>query len=212
MDNVRCRSIIDQFELLVKEFCIEDGERNQQWLQCIPFYRSCILKLRSKKDLGVEEVASFQNDADNFFQIWVQLWGLEGCTNYIHMLSSGHISTYLLKWRNLYRHSQQGWEAFNSLLKTFYFRRTGHGGATGQGKGRKSKLLPIARWLQRRIIWLCGWDEASIKDWIQKNPDAVRSGDGHMLQGQQHHPTGLLDNSNVYGFDDDDNDNDDIHI
>ena len=73
-------------------------------------------------------------------------------TNYIHLLSSGHMSDYLHKWRNLYLHSQQGWESLNNLVKIFFFRRTGRGG----GKYGKSKLKPIARWLQRRLLWLCG--------------------------------------------------------
>jgi len=36
------------------------------------------------------------------------------------MLGAGHIGEYLLHHRNLYKHSQQGWEAFNALLKTFF--------------------------------------------------------------------------------------------
>ena len=146
MDNVRCRRVVENFELLVDECCFVGDESNRKdlWLSCMPWYRSGICKLRSKEDFTPEDVASFQNDIDEFFQRWVELWGLEGCTNYIHLLSSGHISTYLFKWRNLYRHSQQGWEALNSLLKTFYFRRTAHGGAaTGQGKGKKSNFYQL---------------------------------------------------------------------
>ena len=93
------------------------------------------------------------------------------------MMSSGHLSMYLRRWKNLYRHSQQGWEAFNSLLKTFYFRRTQRGGTSNAGKGRKSRLLPIGRWLQRRVIWLCGYDGEYIESWINDNPGARRSGD-----------------------------------
>jgi hypothetical protein len=42
-------------------------------------------------------------------------------------------------------------------MKVFFFRRTGRGG----GRYGKSKLKPLARWLQRRLIWLCGytWEE-----------------------------------------------------
>ena len=99
--------------------------------QSITSYRKAITKLRNKEDFSAKDISLFQKDVDEFFQVWVELWGLEGCTNYIHMLSLGHISTYLCRWKNLYRHSQQGWEAFNSLLKIFYFQRTSHGGATG---------------------------------------------------------------------------------
>lgn len=64
-------------------------------------------------------IVEFQEQADLFFQNWIRLHGREGVTNYIHMLGSGHICEYLFYWGNLYAHSQQGWEAFNSLVKTY---------------------------------------------------------------------------------------------
>jgi hypothetical protein len=75
--------------------------------------------------------------------------------NYTHMLSSGHIAEFMYKWRNLYRFSQQGWEKFNHFFSTFYFGRTNHGGKR-HDHVIKSKLLPIGRWLQRRLLWMTG--------------------------------------------------------
>jgi hypothetical protein len=40
-------------------------------------------------------------------------------------------------WRNLYQHSQQGWEALNALLMSFHFRQKQHGGHSG-GIGEKA--------------------------------------------------------------------------
>ena len=105
----------------------------------------------------------------NFFQAWVLLWQKEGITNYIHMIGSGHIAEYLFKWRNLYRFSQQGWEAMNSLIKIFFFRRTNHGGGV-RGNSKKSRLIPIARWLQRRLIFLCRFSEEAIRRYAEDNP------------------------------------------
>jgi hypothetical protein len=176
MDNMRTRRIMGQLELLVEECIVEEPDKIK-WLACIPKFRDGMIKLRSRDDFDDTAIFSFQKDMDEFFQLWVELWGLEGCTNYIHMMSSGHLSVYLQKWKNLYRHSQQGWEAFNSLLKTFYFRRTQRGGASNAGRGAKSRLLPIGRWLQRRVIWLCAYDGDFIDSWINDNPGAPRSGD-----------------------------------
>jgi len=103
----------------------------------------------------------------------VELCGQEGITNYIHMLAAGHISEYLAHWRNLYAHSQQGWEAFNSLLKTFFFRRMGRGGAGNRGKGQKSKVIPIARWLSRRLIFICRISYDEIIASIEARDDPV---------------------------------------
>jgi hypothetical protein len=71
----------------------------------------------------------------------------------------------MYKWRNLYEHSQQGWEAFNALLKTFFFRRAGRGG----GRGVRSKLKPIARWLQRRLLWMCGMTYEKLLEYEAEN-------------------------------------------
>ena len=96
MDNVRCRQIIDKLELLIEELCCctsvdvlggpDRKEKSNQW---ITSYRKAITKLRNKKDFSAEDISSSQKDVDEFFQVWMKLWGLKGCTNYIRMLSSG---------------------------------------------------------------------------------------------------------------------------
>jgi hypothetical protein len=103
--------------------------------------------LQKKEDFTNETITAYQCHADKFFQAWVCLWQKEGITNYMHMIGSGHLADYLYKWNNLYRFLQQGWEAMNSLIKTFFFQRTSHGGGVW-GASKKSRLIPIARWLQ----------------------------------------------------------------
>ena len=39
--------------------------------------------------------------------------------------------------------------------KDLFFRGTNKGGGGGKGDRRKSKLLAIAKWMQRRLMWLC---------------------------------------------------------
>ena len=119
MDNVRTRRIVDEMDTLV-DFCVVDEERSSFWVTALNNYRSAMVLLRQKHDFNNDNIASYQNHADVFFQAWVKLWQKEGITNYIHMIGSGHISDYLYRWKNLYRFSQQGWEAMNSLIKTFF--------------------------------------------------------------------------------------------
>jgi len=141
----------------------------------------------------------FQSHIDAFFILWVDITGHEGITNYIHMLAVGHISEYLVYWGNLYDHSQQGWEAFNSLIKTFFFRRTGRGGAGNKGRGPKSRLRPIARWLSRRVVWMCGYDYSYI---VEQNKKARQT------------PVVIPVNSVSEGDDSEDemDANDDVHV
>jgi hypothetical protein len=109
-----------------------------------------------REDFLDEEIDAFGTQCDDFLELWVDLTGLEGMTNYIHMIGSGHMTYYLREWRNLYRYSQQGWEALSSLLKNIYFRRTQRGGYKGGGQSRNSKLAPIAKWMQRHPYFLSG--------------------------------------------------------
>jgi hypothetical protein len=119
----------------------------------MPKYKLAIEIAGQKEAFTNTKILQFQKTVDEWFEDYVYLTGSNGMTNYIHLLCTGHLADYMYKWRNLYEHSQQGWEAFNSLLKTFFFRRTQRGGGRG---GVKSKLKPIACWLQRRMLWMCG--------------------------------------------------------
>jgi hypothetical protein len=126
-----------------------------------PTDREALIILGQKIDYTEDEISTFQKKIDIFANGWLELNGAQGMTNYIHMLASGHIAEYMRHWKNLYRHSQQGWEAFNSHFKSYFFRRTGRGGAGNKGLGVKSRLIPIARWLQRRMVWM---SQASVED------------------------------------------------
>jgi hypothetical protein len=171
MDNVRTRKIIDGIEKLVVVCLPEPSESEDSppgacseragWLKCIPSYREALIILRQKTDYTEDEISTFQKKIDIFANGWLELNGAQGMTNYIHMLASGHIAEYMRHWKNLYRHSQQGWEAFNSHFKSYFFRRTSRGGAGNKGLGVKSRLIPIARWLQRRMVWM---SQASVED------------------------------------------------
>ncbi|KAI2505453.1 hypothetical protein MHU86_8976 [Fragilaria crotonensis] len=169
MDNVRTRRIIDALDLIV-DLCVIDDARKARWMTGLNHYRIAMVLLRKKEDFTNDMIASYQSHADKFYQAWLQLWQKEGVTNYLHMMGSGHIADYLYKWKNLYRFSQQGWEAMNSLIKTFFFRRTSHGGGVRGAGNKKSRLIPIARWLQRRMIFLCRIDESVIHQYTADHP------------------------------------------
>jgi hypothetical protein len=167
--NYKTRKVINKIELLI-EVLVPDGEEKEKWCRLMPNYRAAMQLLRRKEDFTDEDIAECQNKIDLWFHDWVSLTGLDFMTNYVHLMSSGHIAEYLVKHRNLYRHSQQGWEAFNALLKSIFFRLTGRGGGRG---GAKSKLKPIARWLQRRVLWLCGLTQEE----LQVSMERVRTGE-----------------------------------
>jgi hypothetical protein len=168
MDNVQTRRIIDSLDTIV-DLCVIDECRKTMWTTALNNYRIAMVFLWQRDDFTYTTIATYQVHADKFFQSWILLWQKEGITNYIHMIGSGHIAEYLYKWRNLYRFSQQGWEAMNSFIKTFFFRRTSHGGGV-RGVSKKSRLIPIGRWLQRRLVFLCRINEGDICKYATDNP------------------------------------------
>ena len=65
--------------------------------------------------------------------------------------------TYIRKYGNFRKYSQQGWEALNALITLFIFRRTNK---VGKNSGDmftelKSKLIPIGLLIQRCQLWVC---------------------------------------------------------
>jgi hypothetical protein len=167
LENTKMRTVMGELNMLI-DYCIVDVSDAAKWKLATEYMTSALEKMRQKDDFSREQIISFQGDVDEFAQVWMQLYGHSGMTNYIHMMMSGHLSYYMFKWKNLYRYSQQGWEALNSLLKTFYYRRTQRGGASNNGRGDKTKLLPIAKWLQRRLLWQCGYTRAELETELEK--------------------------------------------
>ena len=176
LDNNRTRKIVDRFKELVR-LCIVDADKRALWILSVSEYRKGYEILRKKEDLTDDDIEQMQRHFDEFYQIWVRdLHSRAGVTNYIHMIGAGHVAEYAYHWRNLYRHSQQGWEAFNSMLKTFFHRRTNRGGRSGHNNEyARSRLRDIGRWLLRRTLWLCGWDKEKVEDY---NRDRNRIGGG----------------------------------
>jgi hypothetical protein len=85
------------------------------------------------------------------------LYGLSGFATYIHVFIS-HLLHYMMKYECLHRYSQQGWEHWNAAVTSFFFRRTQRGGFDSEIDD-KTKLVPIARWFQRRMMHVSGTTE-----------------------------------------------------
>jgi len=52
----------------------------------------------------------------------------------------------------------------NILFQTYC--KTARGGAGNAGLGSKNRLLPIAKWLQRRLVFSCGFQHEDILKYI----------------------------------------------
>jgi hypothetical protein len=156
MPNYYAREFMDNIEL-VADICFVDDKRKAEFLEMCHNYNMFIRCARKREDLTDEEIEQCQDYADKFYAQRIELFGYDGITNYIHMIGAGHFKHFLVKYRNLYRFSQQGWEAYNHLIKSFYYRRTQRGGAKGRsGEFKVSKMEPIAKWIVRKLFWQQG--------------------------------------------------------
>jgi hypothetical protein len=155
LPNTPCRKFLQHFPLLL-ELCIADNVRREAWNDVIERWLEVMETARKRETFTEADIGEFQYLADEWFERWLALWGQDRMTNYIHMVALGHLSFYMREWGNLYKYSQQGWEAFNSLIKSVYFRRTQRGGNGGKPDEKNSHVVPVARWLQEKLYFLSG--------------------------------------------------------
>jgi hypothetical protein len=151
LSNWRARRVIENINALIDR-CIPEAEK-PKWTEVFTAYKAVIKALQQKEDFSDPEIVEFQKKADTFFRKWIKLVGYDGITNYVHMLGAGHIRYYLKFWRNLNRFSNQGWEAYNQMVASFWHHRTTKGGSK---YNNRSRILPIARWLLRMMMWKTG--------------------------------------------------------
>jgi hypothetical protein len=86
----------------------------------------------------------------------MELTAYDGCTNYTHLYSSGHMHWYMRKLQCLYWYSQQGWENKNLVTKSFWFRQTQHQGLCGHGKAKQYTFLVLGKWQCQCLLWKSG--------------------------------------------------------
>jgi hypothetical protein len=156
MPNTHVRKFLKQFAKLTA-FCLPDNlPRQHAWNETMVRWNLVMEGVRKHEHYNQEAVDQFQDLADDWFEHYVAVTGKDGCTNYTHLVASGHIGFYLKEWGNLYRYSQQGWEAYNSLLKSVYYRRTQRGGFGGKRNEATSRVAPLGRWMQRKLFFQSG--------------------------------------------------------
>ena len=76
----------------------DEGVRKELFYKCLKeMFPPIIAGLRKRSTFNDDEIFMLQKDIDMWYHAWMDLTGLEGMTNYIHLLGAGHISYYLFK-------------------------------------------------------------------------------------------------------------------
>jgi len=97
------------------DVCVEayPQDYKDSWSNTCAKFNVTMVHLDSKKHFKYEDMCELQLAADEFCDVYISLTGRDGMTNYFHNLHTGHYSYFLLKYGNLHRMSQQGWENVN---------------------------------------------------------------------------------------------------
>jgi len=106
-----CDRLIDE--------CIPGDAKKCKWKYAIVMYNAAMKILQKKSNYTVDKIKKFQLLVDHSYLTFHSIYGKDIATKYWHMLSSGHIMWFMNCWGNLYRYSNQGWEALNQLMKSF---------------------------------------------------------------------------------------------
>jgi GTPase len=100
LDNNHICSILNNFKILINA-SISYVSQQQKYGFCIPHYWDAMSIVQQQQEYSNDDIIRCQNHVDVWFQVWNELHGTAGCTNYTHMFSSGHLAEYMFKWRNL---------------------------------------------------------------------------------------------------------------
>jgi hypothetical protein len=160
LSNKNTRLFISKINLLIDTIFDrpEDSAQRDAWTEIVLHYSLAMEILRKKSDYTDADITAFQDHIDIFYEKYIKETGVEGITNYIHMLGSGHIKYYMETHRNLYKYSQQGWESLNAKYKQVFFYHTQRGGNFGESNAENERhyLLSVMKAFQRELLWISG--------------------------------------------------------
>ncbi len=90
--------------------------------------------------------------------------GLEGCTNYFHIIGSEHVVWMAREYGNLWRYRNEGVEAFNKIVSLRYNKFNKRGGYNKTRRGQVSRkcdeFWSLGQWLGRWSMWHLGYADS----------------------------------------------------
>jgi hypothetical protein len=110
--NNVARSILNKMDTIIEQaWLLQDINWHRELISAVTKYREAMKILTRHSEPNDDDIEEFQSLIDDFYEKWIEIFGDEGITNYIHMLGSGHVMYFMKKYGCLYLYSQQGWES-----------------------------------------------------------------------------------------------------
>jgi hypothetical protein len=121
--------------------------------------------LTMSEDYTSEDMATLDVTITKCYAALMKVAGMKACTNYFHLLGSGHVMRLTRRYGNLWRWRNEGAEGQNCVLSLRYNKFNNRGGnkANSANKDIKEKCFPfqvLGAWMARLTMWQLGLGEA----------------------------------------------------
>ncbi len=108
VQNQVARKLLQKVDRIIERAVLDDTVRSTLIVSLQHYVQAMELSLLHCV-LDDDEKELFQDHIDDFFELWIQIFGVHGMSNYIHLFGSGHARYFLKKYDCLYVYSQQGY-------------------------------------------------------------------------------------------------------
>jgi hypothetical protein len=86
--------LADLADQLLRE---QDAEQTIPWRNMLQKYIDIMKVAFQHEDFSDDDIEAFHNSVDEWFLIYFELVGIQGITNYMHLLGAGHLYHYLMR-------------------------------------------------------------------------------------------------------------------
>jgi hypothetical protein len=140
-------------------------EHRWNWKEFLCLYVSIMATLTKSEDFTKEEMDTLEDTITKGYAMLMKVAGMKACTNYFHLLGSGHVIWLTRRYGNLWRWRNEGAEAQNSVLSLRYNKFNNRGGNKGNSANKdvKEKCFPfwvLGAWMARLTMWQLGFGKA----------------------------------------------------
>ena len=151
-------------------------EHRGHWKTFLEHYVHMTETLTKSEDYVEADIDALEIRIENCYAALMQIAGMRGCTNYFHLLGSGHIIWLTRRYGNLWRWRNEGAESQNGTLSLRYNKFNNRGGNKGNSNNKdiKEKCHPfqvLGAWMARLTMWQLGLGESLFVADIGENDD-----------------------------------------
>jgi len=137
---LRLLEVIDQ---LIKGCSFKDSTTNDTYTDIFETWMGIMGSLFQEKTFLENEITDLWDKIIHFRKIYLDKFGTQGVTNYIHILISGHVIEMIRAFGSIAKYSGIGFESLVGRVRSFLMRRTNKAGHIGVKKDNANTIPPV---------------------------------------------------------------------